>query len=99
MRGENFTGQKINVNFFLAMARNLHILARNLYNLVKICSLWREETGPGKKKIGVTTRRCVPARRIYEFFLARICAAKDIDKTPGLSANLANLYRYIGKFC
>ena len=39
------------VNFFLTMARNLHILARNLYNLARNYTFWLDETGLGEKKI------------------------------------------------
>ena len=52
---------------------------KKLYILARICTLWRDKTGPGEKNIGVTTHRCVPARKISEMFLTRICIVKNID--------------------
>ena len=78
--GRTLAGDKFAVIFLrlTAVPTNLHILARN-------CTPWQDETGPGDEKLGVTTRRCVPARKISEFFLTRICTAQDIDKPPRLS--------------
>ena len=36
----------------------------------RICTFWRDETGPGEEKFGVTPCRCVLARKVSEFFLA-----------------------------
>ena len=66
------------VNFFLAMARNLHILVRNWYNLARNYTFWRELVVFGETRPALV-------RKILTLFLAGICTAKDIEKPPGLS--------------
>ena len=77
--------EKKNVDFFLANNswrgiimifsspwRGLCTFWRGIANLARICTFWRDETGPGEEKFGVAPCRCVPARKITEFFLASI---------------------------
>ena len=87
MRGENFSGQKNNFflsrmsqreiqsTFFSAMARNLHILARNWYNLARNCTFWQEIVHFGKK-LYILARNCTFWQEFVVFGKTKLALAR-----------------------
>ena len=69
-------------------ARNLYILVRNLYILARICTFWRDKTGPRKEKFDFFLANPARVRINFDFFLANPTPARINSKkisSPGCS--------------